>query len=815
MFCGCVFLFAAATLLYGEEKDRKNASDFDAARAAINCDCPLIDTPWDKKNWEARWCMSPKDSQNADTMDVSFFRRTFSLVEKPEKFIINISADIRGILYVNGILALRFPSKGDIFNWSFDTVDIAPFLKAGRNVLAVQVANYGENKPYSYMSNWNRARLLVQGQGAAESVANTPKGWKVKRSCAFSPIAIPHIPYVGKMERIDASKFDFGWQEEDFDDSGWNAPDVFSRACAYGFDRTGEVFYGLKRRDIPFMEEKSLYGLKLRRSDNVSEGESFLRRGGKPLKIPANTKCSMLLDNGVLTNAYLTFVSSGGKGAVMTVKYAENLCGKDSLDNYRQHRGNRNDIDGKDFHRHATLRNEYVFDGGKSRRFTTNDWRTYRYIGLEIQTQDEPLEISDFHGVFTGYPFVERAKFESSDKSLDNIWQVSWRTARLCAVDTYMDCPYYERLQYIGDTRIQALISLFVSGDARLMRRALEIISASKTPEGLLQSRYPSSAPQIIPPFCLYWINMLRDYQMHVDDPEFVRSELSTAEAILSWFEGQIDPSTGMLRADMPHWNFLDWSGWGVGNAPVGKESGSSTHTLHFALTLRDAAEMMRFFGRKSRAEEYENLAQKLCESVYKNCWNPEKKMLSDYKGSGKFSQHANIMGVLSGAIDQKEAPQLIKRIMEDKDIAQATYYYRFYLSRALVKAGLGDEYLGTLTPWRNMIDMGLSTFAERPDPVRSECHAWSASPIYEFLATVCGVESAKEGFSEVSITPRLGHLSYVNAKVPHPRGDICLNLRKSASGELSGEVTIPDGLPATLHLKDRQMALKAGKNTF
>jgi len=68
----------------------------------------------------------------------------------------------------------------------------------------------------------------------------------------------------------------------------------------------------------------------------------------------------------------------------------------------------------------------------------------------------------------------EKGYFRSDDAELTPIWNIGWRTARLDAHDTYMDTPYWERLQYIGDTRIQALVSYTVGGDDRLARQAIE-----------------------------------------------------------------------------------------------------------------------------------------------------------------------------------------------------------------------------------------------------------------------------------------------------------------------------------------------------
>src|SRR5579884_3973366 len=139
----------------------------------------------------------------------------------------------------------------------------------------------------------------------------------------------------------------------------------------------------------------------------------------------------------------------------------------------------------------------------------------------------------DRRGVFTAYPFKVRASFESGDPTLQQMWQVGWRTARLCAHSTYMDCPYYERLQYAGDTRIQVLISLYMTGDDRLAKNAVELLDDSRVPEGITQSRYPSHLPQMIPPFSLFWIGMLHDLWWYRGDGAFVRQFLPGMRNVL------------------------------------------------------------------------------------------------------------------------------------------------------------------------------------------------------------------------------------------------------------------------------------------
>ena len=80
---------------------------------------------------------------------------------------------------------------------------------------------------------------------------------------------------------------------------------------------------------------------------------------------------------------------------------------------------------------------------------------------VAIETAGEPLTVADIRASFSAYPFDRKARFEASDPTLQRIFDVGWHTARLCAHETYMDTPYWEQLQYIGDTRIQALVSMY------------------------------------------------------------------------------------------------------------------------------------------------------------------------------------------------------------------------------------------------------------------------------------------------------------------------------------------------------------------
>jgi hypothetical protein len=348
------------------------------------------------------------------------------------------------------------------------------------------------------------------------------------------------------------------------------------------------------------------------------------------------------------------------------------------------------------------------------------------------------------------------------------------------------------------------------------MRKAIKLFDWSRSNEGITTSRYPSTKYQFIPPFSMYWINMVHDYRMLRDDREFVKSCIPGVKSVLEWYSSKVDAKTGML-GPTPHWNYVDWV-WNGSNEypsggvpPGGFTGGSSILTLQLAYTLSDAIDLFSEFGEPELVARYTALRESLCKSTYPLCWDDNRKLMYDDLTRKSYSQHASIMGILSDAVPAEKQRALFEKLDTDLSITQATFYYRFYLFRALKKVGLAEKYTSMLQPWKNMIATGLTTFAETPEPTRSDCHAWSSSPLYDFLATVCGIEPDSPGFKSVRIEPHLGNLKNVKGKVPHPSGDIIVDLERTGSG-IKGKVILPRGLKGTF-VWGNESELKPGEN--
>jgi hypothetical protein len=215
--------------------------------------------------------------------------------------------------------------------------------------------------------------------------------------------------------------------------------------------------------------------------------------------------------------------------------------------------------------------------------------------------------------------------------------------------------------------------------------------------------------------------------------------------------------------------------------------------------------------------------------------------LLADTPSQDHFSQHANILGAWLDVIPRGKQQEALNKILSASDkvyeadgpvaaltkaekyvpvfqaagpvpeMTLATYYFRFYLARAVEHAEMGERYLNLLAPWQRMVELGLTTWAESPEPTRSDSHAWSAHPNLDLLTIVAGIQAGSAGFAKVRIEPHLGVLKSLEAGMPTPRGMVEVSYARSGEG-LEADVTLPAGVTGELEWQGKVVELHGGK---
>lgn len=271
--------------------------------------------------WQARWIGR---AEGGHQYGVYHFRKSFDLKSKPHEFVIHLSADNRYRFFVNGTYVTDGPQISDARHWRFESLNIAPLLKEGKNVLAVQVVNFAETAPVYMMGK--RTAMIMQGDDSLSSVVNTDKSWKYLTDESISPLIFkpgdPNLFYqyyaAGPLEKVDASKFPWGWETGDYNDNSWKAASASETGAPFGVVGYGDATWELVPRSIPLMERTYQKNGTIRRSSGLTKQPATF-----PITIPAGTTFSILIDQQILTSAFPELVVSGGKQSQIKVTYAE------------------------------------------------------------------------------------------------------------------------------------------------------------------------------------------------------------------------------------------------------------------------------------------------------------------------------------------------------------------------------------------------------------------------------------------------------------------------------------------------------------
>lgn len=771
-------------------------------------------------NWTARWIMHPTVQPQEHTMIL--FRKDFDLPVKPAGFVVHVSADNHYRLFVNGKYVIRGPARGDLSHWFFETIDIAGYLQSGKNTFAAEVVNWGPKRSFTFFSQMTS--FIIQGDTEAEKIVNTSgESWKCVQNEAFNAKMVDWMTdrntidfglYVGNpTDSIVGAKYPWGWEKTEFDDSAWLPAKWCDIAGGRDQQFAGGILFGGGKMLIPrrtgLLKEEKVQFTGVRRSSGMEVNDQFLKGTGA-LTIPANKKVTILIDQSVETMGYPELIVSGGKNARIQAMYAENLIIKNHAP-----KGDRNEAEGKYM---VGIKDIFIPDGGKGRMFKPSYIRSFRYVQLDIETKSDRLTLEQYYNISCKAPIERRASFECDQLLPGWIMDAGWRTVSICAQDMLLSDAAYEQMQYTGDSRVHNLSLLTLSADDRLTRNALIQFDQSRIPEGLTYACYPNPFHLIIPSYSLIWIDQVHDYMMWKDDREFISGFEPGIFNVLNWFERKMQPN-GLL-GKMDWWGALAWPRhYKNGEPPAIYEGNNTLYTLHYAYTLRHAAEILEFLGKADQAGKYRKRADQICSAVNQLCKNAEG-FYTESPDNKQVSQITNILAILAGASTGHEATLLMKKLLEPKDwFGQVDLFLHLYLFEVLNKTGNQDKFMDELSEWQLMKDRNMNTFAEVPlewgeENQRSECHPWSSSPDVFLFKTVCGINPTSPGHKTVEIAPSFGDLKQIKAVYPHYLGSIELDLKQNGS-KVEGSVSIPEGMKANFVWGKQNIVLKTGKQSI
>ncbi|MEI7765816.1 MAG: hypothetical protein WCJ97_00105 [Phycisphaerae bacterium] len=500
-----------------------------------------------------------------------------------------------------------------------------------------------------------------------------------------------------------------------------------------------------------------------------------------PLIVPAQSTCTIIFDAGRQQIAYPRITLDGP--ARVQVAYAERLLSPT----------------GEKVHTlapHAELNHgltDEFITGAGTQTISPFHWRSFRFMVVTITAGSHPVVWQQVNFEATGYPFTHQFQITSAalaptqQEFLTRLQEVSWHTIKCCTWETFMDCPYYEQLQYIGDTRIQALVTYTNTQQYELAKQALLAFDHSRIPEGITQSRFPSNLRQLIPTFSLIYIMMLRDYQLWTRDQATIDALRPGVAPILNWFMNFFEPDTGLI-ANPPYWNFVDWvEGWSYG-VPPGYVS--TVINLQYVQALQAAADLYEQCKAGS-GQLYHARANQLRQRIFDCCYDAEYGLLCDVPIHGHgavsaagrtWSQHAQALGVLTGTLQGDLAKHAMITTMEQSAVgitlSPASFYWRFYMAEALAHCQLGEYFWGLLEPYRAALVRGSTTWPECFEPTRSECHAWGSWPLYFLAHHVLGIQPPDEFHNQSEIKPsHCTPLDQVSGQVATPYGPIAITV--------------------------------------
>ena len=764
-------------------------------------------------------------------------RHSFRVAAVPARAVARFTGDSRYVIWLNGEEAARGPVRANPRRLHYDLIDIAPFLVAGDNTLAVLVRYYGQPTAWWMPVNptfglGGGAFVLEADLGDSSSVVSD-QSWRGLIADAWGDQAGRTMEggfSAGSPERFDARRLPHLWNQPSFDDRDWDRV-VELHTNHVGWDGNhhppSHPYGPLLPRPVPMLGGHT-------RSASVSSAgaaknsppledpleqvaEDQARSGGLrpvlghalPVKVDLTDDFDaglVVLDFGEQVSGLVSLDLEAAEGTVVDARAAEAADAKGIIRPLQQRDGFR-----------YTAR-------GTNDRFETFDPIGLRYLALSMRGSGS-VTIGGARVRERLFPRPTGPFFECSDDALNSIWSIGRRTVDLCSHDAYLDCPSRERRAWTGDSVVHQMVDLTTNPDWSLARWNLEL-GASPRPDGMIPMAaggdFEHADTTYIPDWALHWIHALHNYARYSGDEDFLREMLPVAERILQWFL-PFQAEDGLLT-NVTGWVLIDWSA-------VSTTSKSGALNALWGRALREFQKMADQVGDGGRARWAGRLWVRLRRD-FEQFWDEERGLFVDHLPDHErqrslhtlpVSQHTNAAAIAARLTRGIDSPALIDKICDPDRLVYATWLAPGKDARLTSPNDHGDMYegfaylvSGAPEPWwdtehqvvaaqpffRYVVHDAVAS-AERAELIPALCrdwlplvarskttwsetwyggshtHGWCSTPTRDLMQYTLGITPAQPGFGKAHVAPALGDLDWARGAVPTPHGLIKIDVHR------------------------------------
>jgi hypothetical protein len=396
----------------------------------------------------------------------------------------------------------------------------------------------------------------------------------------------------------------------------------------------------------------------------------------------------------------------------------------------------------------------------------------------------------------------QAASFQSSDKTLDTIWELCRYSIKATTfAGVYVDGDR-ERIPYEADAYLNQLSHYTCDPDPQMARDTYDHL--------MKQPTWPTEwAPHMI--FMAHADWMQTGDQAWIA-PRFealkkkTLSERARADGLL------VSNQKQQKRDDIVDWPTTERDGYVF--TPVN----TVVNAFHLR-ALQRMSELAIAARKPDDAKSYQQQYQKTLAAFQEKLIDPQTGIFKDGESTKHSSLHANLFPLAFGLVPEKNRKRVIAFIKQRG--MRCSVYAAQYLLEGLYEQGEAQTALDLMLAdgdrsWKHMLNSGTTITWEAWDnkykPNQDWNHAWGAAPANILPRYIIGVRPTKPGWSEILIAPQPASLTSLLGKVPSPRGPVHVKWEKATN---IWQIALPPGVSGLISLpaSENTKALVQGKS--